>query len=61
MIEAIIDRSITMHHTDISFDNTLIFETLLKIRNCNSIFELLEHESHKILESERLLLSQQLI
>ena len=52
IIEEIVERAVRFYRTDLSFDNTMLFETLMKVRNCQSIFELLEQERLKIIASE---------
>jgi hypothetical protein len=56
IIEEIVERAVRFYRTDLSFDNTLIFDTLMKVRSCTSIFELLEQERIKITESEEQIL-----
>jgi hypothetical protein len=34
IIEEIVERAVRFYRTDLSFDNTLLFETLMKVRNC---------------------------
>ena len=38
IIEEIIERAIRFYRADLMYDNTLLFDTLMKIRNCDSIF-----------------------
>lgn len=42
IIEEIIERGIKFYRTDLSYDNTVLFDTLMKVRKCDSIFQLLE-------------------
>ena len=52
IIDEIIERAIKFYRADLQYDNTILFETLMKIRGCDSIFQLLDQEKNKILESE---------
>ena len=52
VIEEIIERGIRFYRTDLSYDNTLLFDTLMKVRKCDSIFQLLEQERLKIIQGE---------
>jgi len=38
IIEEIIERGIKFYRTDLSYDNTLLFDTLMKLKKCDSIF-----------------------
>ena len=49
VIEEIIERGIRFYRTDLTYDNTLLFDTLMKVRKCDSIFQLLEQERLKII------------
>lgn len=48
IIEEIIERALRFYKSDIQFDNSLLFDTLIKVRKCSSIFELLDQEKIKI-------------
>lgn len=48
IIEEIIERGIKFYRADLAYDSTLLFDTLMKIRKCDSIFQLLEQERMKI-------------
>lgn len=48
LIEEVVERALKFYRNDIHFDNSPIFECLMKVRNCSSIFELLEQEKHLI-------------
>jgi hypothetical protein len=52
IIDEIIERAIRFYYADLQYDNTLLFDTLLKVRKCESIFQLLEQERLKIIEQE---------
>jgi hypothetical protein len=58
IIEEIIERGIKFYRADLCYDSTLLFETLMKIKKCDSIFQLLEQEKTKILEQERSLIDE---
>jgi hypothetical protein len=38
IVEEIIERAIRFYRADICYDNSSLFETLMKVRNCTSIF-----------------------
>ena len=38
IIDEIIERAIKFYRADLQYDNSLLFETLMKIRGCDSIF-----------------------
>lgn len=56
IVEEIIERAVKFYRADVSFDNTLLFEMLIKVRKCASIFELLEQERVKVEDGERTLM-----
>ena len=58
IIEDIIERSIKFYKGDSRFNAHLLFHTLCELRGVHSIFELIEHERNKIIETETSLLQQ---
>ena len=52
IIEEVIERAIRFYRADLRYDNSAIFETLMRVRHCDSIFMLLEQEKKKIIETE---------
>lgn len=52
IVEEIIERAIKFYRADVQYDSTLLFDALMKVRKCDSIFQLLEQERQKIIEKE---------
>lgn len=52
IVEEIIERAIKFYRADMHYDSSLLFETLIKLRKCDSIFQLLDQERAKIIEKE---------
>jgi len=38
IVEEIIERAIKFYRADLHYDSTVLFETLIKLRKCDSIF-----------------------
>lgn len=57
IVEEIIERAIRFYRADLQYDNTMLFDTLMKVRKCDSIFQLLEQERLKIVDNENSLLN----
>ena len=53
IIEEIIDRAVRFYRADLMYDSSILFETLMKLRECDSIFQLLDQEKDKILKAEK--------
>jgi hypothetical protein len=56
VIEEIIERAIKFYRVNLHYDSSYLFETLMRLRNCESIFELLDKERIKIENGESALL-----
>ena len=59
IVEEIIERAIKFYRADMHYDSALLFETLIKLRKCDSIFQLLDQERAKIVEKEESIIAAQ--
>ena len=59
IIEEVVERAVRFYRADLQYDNSLLFETLMRLRNCESIFQLLDQERDKVLETEEHVLEQE--
>ena len=53
IVEKIIERHIQFYNSNPSHDNRSLIELLKRVKNCNSVFELLKLEKERIMAEQR--------